>query len=71
MLFIFSLYFTTHTVSAQAISNNALPTNGNIASGSAISDWKKEAKIYNKYICNFWFVHSHSRLSSDLQRFIS
>ena len=38
---------------------------------SKINDWKKQPKIYNKYICNFWFVHSHSRLSSDLQRFIS
>ena len=38
---------------------------------SEINDWKKEAKIYNKYINNFWFVHSHSRLSSELQRFIS
>jgi len=38
---------------------------------SEINDWKKEAKTYNKYICNFWFVHPHSRLSSELQRFIS
>ena len=35
ILFIFSLYITTHTALAQSISNNALPTNGNIASGSA------------------------------------
>ena len=28
ILFIFSLYITTHTVSAQTISVNALPTNG-------------------------------------------
>ena len=38
---------------------------------SEINDWKKEAKTYNKYICNFWLVHPHSRLSSELQRFIS
>ena len=46
-------------------------TNQKLKFASAINDWKKQPKIYNKYICNFWFVHSHSRLSSDLQRFIS
>jgi hypothetical protein len=46
-------------------------SNQKLKFASAINDWKKQPKIYNKYICNFWFVHSNSRLSSELQRFIS
>jgi FkbM family methyltransferase len=42
-------------------------SNQKLKFASAINDWKKQPKIYNKYICNFWFVHSNSRLSSELQ----
>jgi FkbM family methyltransferase len=74
----YKLYYCNELYSLKLLNfkniNNFIKKNQTLQklkSSSKISDWKKPPKTYNKYICNFWFVHSNSRLSSDVLRFIS